>query len=112
MTTVADRPTAWWLATLRRRAETRTDDVLHLDGDVRFDTDVERRAALKFFNAAYRAEESGLSQAHVLAMFSYRFSDRLTAFGGYRYLKVDFESTREVLRLTAAGPAFGFSWSW
>ena len=52
------------------------------------------------------------SQAHVLATFSYRFSDRLTAFGGYRYLKVDFESTREVLRLTAAGPAFGFSWSW
>jgi hypothetical protein len=52
------------------------------------------------------------SQAHVLAAFGYRFSDRLTAFGGYRYLKIDFESTREVLRLTAAGPAFGFSWSW
>jgi hypothetical protein len=52
------------------------------------------------------------SQKHVLATFAYRFSDRLTAFGGYRYLKVDFESTREVLRLTAAGPAFGFSWTW
>jgi hypothetical protein len=52
------------------------------------------------------------SQKHVLATFGYRFSDRLTAFGGYRYLKVDFESAREVLRLTAAGPAFGFSWSW
>ncbi len=52
------------------------------------------------------------SQTHVLATFGYRFSDRLTAFGGYRYLKVDFESTREVLRLTVAGPAFGFSWSW
>lgn len=52
------------------------------------------------------------SQTHVLAAFGYQFSDRLTAFGGYRYLKVDFESTREVLRLTAAGPAFGFSWSW
>ena len=52
------------------------------------------------------------SQTHVLTTFGYRFSDRLTAFGGYRYLKVDFESAREVLRLTAAGPAFGFSWSW
>jgi len=52
------------------------------------------------------------SQAHALAAFGYRFSDRLTAYGGYRYLKVDFESTREVLRLTAAGPGFGFSWSW
>src|SRR5215831_12721207 len=67
MTTVADRPTAWWLATLRRRAETRVSDVLHLERAVEFDTDVERRAALKFFNAAYRAEESGLSQAHALA---------------------------------------------
>jgi hypothetical protein len=52
------------------------------------------------------------SQVHVLATFGYRFSDRLTAFGGYRYLKVDFESSREVLRLTAAGPTFGFGWSW
>ena len=52
------------------------------------------------------------SQAHVLATFGYRFSDRLAAFGGYRYLKVDFQSTREVLRLTAGGPAIGFSWSW
>jgi hypothetical protein len=55
---------------------------------------------------------SSKSQTHVLAAFGYRFSDRLTAFGGYRYLKVDFKSEREVLRLTAAGPAFGFSWSW
>jgi hypothetical protein len=67
MTSAADRPTAWWLATLKRRAESRTDDVLHLDDAIRFETDDERRAALKFFNAAYRAEESGLSQAHALA---------------------------------------------
>jgi hypothetical protein len=67
MTSAADRPTAWWLATLKRRAESRTDDVLHLDGAITFDTEEERRAALKFFNAAYRAEESGLSQAHTLA---------------------------------------------
>lgn len=67
MSSAADRPTAWWLATLKRRAETRTDDVLHLGDAILFDTDEERRAALKFFNAAYRAEESGLSQAHALA---------------------------------------------
>jgi hypothetical protein len=52
------------------------------------------------------------SQIHALASFGYRFSDHLTAFGGYRYLKVDFQSTREVLHMTVAGPAFGFSWSW
>ena len=67
MTSVADRPTAWWLATLRRRAESRADDDLHLGEPIQFATDEERRAALKFFNAAYRAEESGLSQAHALA---------------------------------------------
>src|SRR5215468_10834348 len=67
MTTAADRPTAWWLATLRRRAGSRSEDVLHLDDAIVFDSDTERRAALKFFNAAYRAEESGLSQAHALA---------------------------------------------
>jgi hypothetical protein len=67
MSSAADRPTAWWLATLRRRAETRADDVLHLDHQIEFQSDDERRAALKFFNAAYRAEESGLAQAHALA---------------------------------------------
>lgn len=67
MTSVADRPTAWWLATLQRRADSRADDVLHLGEPIDFSTDEERRAALKFFNAAYRAEESGLSQAHALA---------------------------------------------
>lgn len=55
---------------------------------------------------------SSKSQTQVLAKFGYRFSDRLEAFGGYRYLSVDFESDRELLNLTAAGPGFGFSWSW
>ncbi len=67
MTTPADRPTAWWLATLRRRAEARTDDALNLTDAVVFAGENERRAALKFFNAAYRAEESGITQAHALA---------------------------------------------
>ena len=34
---------------------------------LRFASDVERRAAVKFFNAAFRAEESGIRQAHELA---------------------------------------------
>jgi hypothetical protein len=32
-----------------------------------FESETERRAALKFFNAAFRAEESGIRQAHELA---------------------------------------------
>lgn len=54
---------------------------------------------------------SARSQVQALAKFAYRFSDHLEAFGGYRYLKVDFEDARELLNLTAAGPGFGFSWS-
>ena len=55
---------------------------------------------------------SARSQVQALAKFAYRFSGRLEAFGGYRYLKVDFESSGELLNLTAAGPGFGFSWRW
>jgi hypothetical protein len=40
---------------------------LDLGTRVQFSDDVERRAAVKFFNAAFRAEESGLTQAHELA---------------------------------------------
>ncbi len=36
-------------------------------GALSFSSDAERRAALKFFNAAFRAEESGIRQAHELA---------------------------------------------
>jgi hypothetical protein len=55
---------------------------------------------------------SARSQVQALAKFGYRFSERLDAFGGYRYLKVDFENAHALLNLTAAGPGFGFSWSW
>lgn len=55
---------------------------------------------------------SARSQIQGLAKFGYRFSERLEAFGGYRYLKVDFEQSTTLLNLTAAGPGFGFSWSW
>lgn len=43
------------------------DEYLDLSEPLEFANDKERRAALKFFNAAFRAEESGLRQAHELA---------------------------------------------
>jgi hypothetical protein len=61
------RPTSWWLAMLRRRAERMNEETLDLSEPIRFASDVERDAAIAFFNAAFRAEESGLSQAHALA---------------------------------------------
>ncbi|MCL2450320.1 MAG: ferritin-like domain-containing protein [Polyangiaceae bacterium] len=44
-----------------------TDEKLDLSCPVDFASDEERRAAVAFFNAAFRAEESGLRQAHELA---------------------------------------------
>jgi hypothetical protein len=52
---------------LRRRAERMGDETLDLREPIRFTSDEERNAAIAFFNAAYRAEESGLAQAHALA---------------------------------------------
>ena len=60
------RPTSWWLAKLRQRAENMYEEKLALDEPIPF-SEEEREAAIRFFNAAYRAEESGLRQAHVLA---------------------------------------------
>jgi hypothetical protein len=85
MTTAADRPTAYWLATLKRRAASRSDDYLDLETKVTFGSDDERRAAMKFFNAAFRAEESGLAQAHALAAsfadVDPEFSETLRLYG-------------------------------
>lgn len=61
------RPTSWWLDKLRMRAENMYDEHLELSEPIPFETEVERDAAIRFFNAAYRAEESGLRQAHELA---------------------------------------------
>ena len=61
------RPTAWWLSALKRRAERQHDDVYPDKAPLRFDSEEQRRAAQKFFNAAFRAEESGIRQAHELA---------------------------------------------
>jgi hypothetical protein len=62
-----ERPTSWWLAALKRRAERMYTERLDLSRPVEWRSERERLAAIRFFNAAYRAEESGLTQAHALA---------------------------------------------
>src|SRR5690606_5722104 len=59
--------TAWWLSTLRRRRERQDDEQLDLSRPIEWTSERERMAAIAFFNAAFRAEESGLRQAHELA---------------------------------------------
>jgi hypothetical protein len=61
------RDTAWWLAVLRRRALKMAEEPAVSNDPPHFASPEERRAALKFFNAAFRAEESGLRQAHELS---------------------------------------------
>jgi hypothetical protein len=60
------RPTSWWLEMLRRRRTRMYEEKLDLSQPVSFASDEERSAAIAFFNAAFRAEESGLMQAHAL----------------------------------------------
>lgn len=43
------------------------DDSLRLGAPISWNSDAEREAAIRFFNAAFRAEESGLRQAHELS---------------------------------------------
>ncbi|MDI1448865.1 ferritin-like domain-containing protein [Polyangium sp. 6x1] len=61
------RPTSWWLGMLRRRAERMYEEKLDLGEPIVWASEAERQAAIAFFNAAFRAEESGLRQAHELA---------------------------------------------
>jgi hypothetical protein len=61
------RPTSWWLAALRKRRARMAAERLDLSAPPRFSSPEERQAAIAFFNAAFRAEESGLRQAHELA---------------------------------------------
>ena len=63
----AHKPTSWWLGKLRHRATKQSDETLDLSCSVTFASEAERDAAIRFFNAAYRAEESGIRQAHALA---------------------------------------------
>lgn len=61
------RPTQWWLAQLRKRRERMDRETLDLSVPIAFTSPEEQKAAVAFFNAAFRAEESGLRQAHELA---------------------------------------------
>ncbi|WP_394836428.1 ferritin-like domain-containing protein [Pendulispora rubella] len=62
-----DRPTAWWLDALRKRRERMRYETLDFSTAVTWESEEEKLAAIAFFNAAFRAEESGLRQAHELA---------------------------------------------
>jgi hypothetical protein len=66
-TPVQDRPTSFWLRLLRQRRERMAEERLDLSQPIEWQSEEEQRAALKFFNAAFRAEESGLRQAHEIA---------------------------------------------
>ena len=63
----ADRPTSFWLRLLKQRRERMYDDKLDLSQPITWESEEERQAAIAFFNAAFRAEESGLRQAHEIA---------------------------------------------
>src|SRR5438445_3107195 len=63
----ADRPTSFWLRLLKQRRERMYDDKLDLTQPITWESAEEQQAAVRFFNAAFRAEESGLRQAHELA---------------------------------------------
>lgn len=65
--TAVDRPTRWWKETLERRARHQQSDGLVMAGPPPYLDEPQRSAAIKFFNAAYRAEQSGIHQAHQLA---------------------------------------------
>ena len=63
----SDRPTSFWLRLLKQRRERMYDDKLDLSQPITWASEEERQAAIAFFNAAFRAEESGLRQAHEIA---------------------------------------------
>jgi len=67
VTPVRDRPTSFWLGLLRKRRERMYEEKLDLSRPIEWANPQEREAAIAFFNAAYRAEESGLGQAHQIA---------------------------------------------
>ncbi len=64
---VRSRSTSWWLEQLQKRRLRMDDEALDLSSPVEWGSEAERTAAIAFFNAAFRAEESGLRQAHELA---------------------------------------------
>ncbi len=64
---VRQRPGAWWLQTLRKRAEARRGGWTSAETKPSFANEELRRATVKYFNAAFRAEQSGAGQAELLA---------------------------------------------
>jgi hypothetical protein len=64
---VRTRPTSWWLEALHKRRSRMAGERLDLSHPIAFASPTQRAAAVAFFNAAFRAEESGLRQAHELA---------------------------------------------
>ena len=67
MASVDDRPTAFWLRLLQKRRSRVYDEKLDLSVPFEWESPEEQAAAIRFFNAAFRAEESGLRQAHDIA---------------------------------------------
>lgn len=61
------RPTSHWLRLLKKRRERMYDEALDLKTPVVWNSPEEQNGAIAFFNAAFRAEESGLRQAHEIA---------------------------------------------
>ena len=61
------RSTTWWLSALKKRRERMYEEGLDLSEPVAWRDEAEKAAAIAFFNAAFRAEESGLRQAHEIA---------------------------------------------
>jgi len=61
-----DRAGGWWLGALEKRRARMHEEYLD-EGAPTFSSSEERASAVAFFNAAFRAEESGLRQAHELA---------------------------------------------
>src|ERR1700679_3250345 len=59
--------TSDWLRLLRKRRDRMHAETLDLSTPIVWDSIEERVAAIAFFNAAFRAEESGLRQAHEIA---------------------------------------------
>ena len=62
-----DRSTAFWLRLLRQRRTRMDEEQLDLSVPIVWESPEEQAAAVAFFNAAFRAEESGLRQAHEIA---------------------------------------------
>lgn len=67
MASVVDRPTSFWLRLLQQRRSRMDEEKLDLSVPIEWESPEEQAAAIAFFNAAFRAEESGLRQAHEIA---------------------------------------------